>query len=68
MARFDHSLLRGKIAEKGLSQGKLAKHLGISETTMSKKMRSESDFTVTEVSILMYLLGIEDPKDYFFKQ
>lgn len=68
MTVFNHSLLKGKIAEKGLNQSKLAKHLGISETTMSKKMRCESDFTVTEVYTLMFLLGIEDPKDYFFRQ
>lgn len=68
MVNYDHNLLRGKMVEKGYSQKVIAKEIGISQTTLSKKMQGKADFTVTEMVTLMYLLGIEDPSGFFYKQ
>ena len=67
MIKYDHALLRGKIAEKGFSQKQMADAIGCDPNTFSRKMLNKSDFTVTEIMTLMYLLNIEDPREYFFK-
>lgn len=41
----------------------IARILGINQSTLSKKMNTENDFTWSEVCTLCYLLDIENPLD-----
>ena len=41
----------------------IAHILGINQSTLSKKMHMENDFTWSEVCTLCYLLDIENPLD-----
>lgn len=56
--------LRGVIAEKGLSQRKVASHLGMSETTFYRKMK-KGVFGTDEVEKMVALLDIRDPAPIF---
>ncbi len=63
MVRTD--LLRGLIAQKGLSQRKVAKKLGISEKTFYAKMK-KGIFDSNEMSAMINILDIKDPTAIFF--
>lgn len=57
--------LRGIIAERGLSQRKVAEHLGMAEKTFYSKMK-KGVFDSDEMSEMISLLGIENPSEIFF--
>lgn len=57
--------LRGLMAERGISQRDVAKHLKISENTMCKRMEN-GKFGIDEANALIELLKIEKPSDIFF--
>ena len=59
---MNSNLLRGKIAEKGYTQEKLAKEVGI-----SRKLLGKREFTLTEVVSICKVLDIADPVNIFFK-
>ena len=63
MIRTD--LLRGRIAERGTSQRKVAGRLGITEKTFYQKMK-RGLFSSDEIYQMMEILGIDDPKEIFF--
>ena len=63
----DVNRLRGLIAERGLSQRKVAKLLGMAEKTFYSKMKS-GIFVSTEMSALIELLDISDPAGIFFTE
>ncbi len=54
------NILRGKIAENGLSQRELAKKIGLAETTLSRKISGEKDFKLGEAEKICKALGITD--------
>lgn len=56
--------LRGIIAERGLSQRKVAKELGISERTFYTKMK-KGVFGTDEAMQLIDILHIENPVEIF---
>ena len=62
------SKLVGRMAEKGLTQGDVAKALGITSTTLRKKLKGLCDWKLTEIYKLIDLLSIsyEEVFDYFF--
>ncbi len=60
------NLLRGKIAESGMTQSELAKAIGISENSLSRKMQGKRDFRLVEVVEICDVLNIENPKEIFF--
>ena len=62
---INSDLLRGVIAENGLSQRKVAKHIGISEKTFYEKMK-KGVFDSTEMEAMINLLKIE--KDVYKRQ
>ena len=57
--------LRGIIAEKGYSQPKVAKAIGITPKTFYDKMR-KGVFSSTEIEALTETLSIENPLSVFF--
>lgn len=60
------NLIRGKIAECGLTQQELAEKAGISGNSLSRKLSGKRDFRLEEVKKICVVLGIEDPSPYFF--
>lgn len=55
----DVALLRGKIAERGMTQEKLAQAMSIDKSTLSRKMKSEAlDFSVGEMHRIVEILGL----------
>lgn len=59
------NLLRGKIAEAGLTQREVAQEIGMSEKTFSLKMKS-GKFGLDEAQAMISLLSINDPNPIFF--
>ena len=57
--------LRGIIAREGLSQAKVAKHLGITPKTFYLKMQS-GVFGSDEIERMILLLNIQEPAKIFF--
>ena len=64
---IDTNALRGRIAEKGLSQSRVAKHIGITPETFYRKM-NRGVFGSDEIEKMVSLLEIEDPVRIFFKK
>lgn len=56
--------LRGIIAERGLSQRKVARHLGMTEKTFCDKMK-KGVFNSDKISKMISYLNIEDPINIF---
>lgn len=61
----DSDKLRGIIAERGMSQRQVAKHLGIAEKTFYAKMERRV-FGTDEVEAMIDLLHIGNPVEIFF--
>ena len=57
--------LKGIIAERGMSQRKVAKSLGITENTFYSKMH-KGVFDSDEIQQMINLLDISDPIEIFF--
>lgn len=64
--RLNTSRLRGKMAEKGITQIELAKELGIVPSSLSRKMTGKTDFSLTEALTIVRVLGGGSVDDYFF--
>ena len=62
---IDVNDLRGRIAEKGLSQAKMAKTLGIAPKTFYEKM-NKGVFGSDEIECMIDILDIKDPAKIFF--
>ena len=62
---IDTMKLRGIISERGLSQRKVAKNLGMTEKTFYGKMK-KGVFDSDEIQQMIELLQIENPIDIFF--
>lgn len=55
----DVARLRGKIAERGLTQERLAHALEMDKSTLSRKMKSEAlDFSVGEMHHIVEILNL----------
>lgn len=65
---FDYKKLRARIMEKVGSNGKMAEHLGITETSFSRKMNNKVGFSSQDICEMVSVLGIstEEIGDYFF--
>lgn len=62
---IDTNKLRGIIAERGTTQGEVAKAIGITPTTFSSKM-AKGVFVSDEIEAMVALLNIEKPWTIFF--
>lgn len=60
------NVLKGKMVEKGFTQESLAKAVGISTNSMSRKLLGERQFRLGEVVRICEVLEIDDPRDIFF--
>ena len=58
-------VLKGLIVQKGLSQAKMAKIIGITPKTFYDKMKS-GVFSSDEIEIMIDKLDIENPVEIFF--
>ena len=67
---INHDKLKGKIKEVLGTQGKLAEKMGLDETTISKKINSNTYVTQKEILNICSILDIPFNKipDYFFKE
>ena len=63
---FNKLEFNAQIARKGMLKKDVAKALGIDVSTLYRKMEKDGDFSREEMSTLIELLGIEDPKEIFF--
>ena len=63
-----YAKLRALMVERGITQGDLAKILGLSRTAMSSKFTGKIPFTVKEIKLLKALLGFDSVDDYFFAE
>lgn len=62
---IDTAKLRGIIAERGLSQSKVAVQIGISPRTFYSKMKNKV-FDSNEIEAMISVLSIGDPTGIFF--
>lgn len=65
---FNHSKLRGRIRELGMTEADVAQRIGITGTSFSKKMSGKNKFVQTEIKKMIDLLDIpvEEVSTYFF--
>lgn len=64
---IDVNALRGKIAEQGTSQAKVAEYIGITPKTFYIKM-SKGIFGSDEIDKMIDYLHIENPVEIFFAE
>ena len=57
--------IKGKIAENGFSQKDVAKQIGCSQLTFSRKITGKREFSAKEISTISQML--KTPIEYFFK-
>lgn len=60
------NLIRGKMAEAGLTQSELAFKFGMSSNSLSRKLTGKRDFRLDEVCRICSVLKIDNPSPYFF--
>lgn len=68
MREYDYSRLLGRMREKGYTQEKLAKALGISETSLNHRLNNKQNFRQDEIVAASDILMIprRNLEDYFF--
>lgn len=62
---MDANRLRAKMAEKGVTQGETARAVKMSENSLSRKLKGEREFRLSEVERLCEYLGIDNPAPIF---
>ena len=68
--KFDYALLRKKIQEKYGTIKNFSEAIGICTMSLWRKLNGKTDFTMSEVSLISELLGIETSEIpmYFLNQ
>lgn len=56
------ALLEAIIADRGLKKNYIAKAIGVSQETLTRKIKNASEFKASEIDKLCQILGISDPK------
>lgn len=62
------SKLKAKIVERGMTQGEVAKMIGISANSFSRKLLGRRDFLLSEVISLCSVLEIDNPQEIFLER
>ena len=67
---LNYAKLNWKISEVCGSQARLAKKIGLSEHTVSKKLNQRAEFKASEILKIAQVLGIncQEIGDYFFAE
>lgn len=58
--------LRGKMAEKGITQKMLASMLGQSSTSINSKLQGKYDFNAKDMKLIKLALDLDSIDEYFF--
>lgn len=58
------TLLKARITSAGVSIRAFAKQVGLSRTTLARKLSGESDFTLGEIATISAALGYETPSRF----
>ncbi|MBQ2649830.1 MAG: helix-turn-helix transcriptional regulator [Achromobacter sp.] len=61
-----YAKLRGRLAERGLTQNEIATMLGVSLTSVNNKLTGKTEFSPKEMKILKMTLDLETIDAYFF--
>lgn len=64
--KLNANLLRGKMAERGVNQTELAKAIGISMNSMSRKLSGKREFQLSEAVAISKYLHLDNPGEIFF--
>lgn len=62
---IDYTLIRETMKQKNISMQKLADMIGISKSSVSRKLNGEFEFTVSESQMICDVLGLK-PSSVFF--
>lgn len=65
---FNEMNLKIFLAKNNLKQKDLAQELGIKESSLSKKIKGITDFSVKEVGKFITLYGYDNARDIFFAE
>ena len=60
--------IRAKIVEQGMTQGEVAKIIGISPNSLSRKLLGKRDFLLSEVIALCSVLALDKPEEIFLDE
>lgn len=60
--------IRAKIVEQGMTQGEVAKIIGISPNSFSRKLLGKRDFLLSEVIALCSVLELDKPEEIFLDE
>lgn len=61
-------LLKAKMVENDITQNKLAKDIGISANSLSRKLNGSREFKLSEICSICEVLSIEDPIAIFLSK
>lgn len=62
------NFLRSEMVKCGMTQKELAKSIGISENSLSRKMTGKREFTLKEATAICAVLHICDPANIFLRE
>ena len=65
---LNSNLLRAAMAEKGFNQAQLARAIGISQNSMSRKIKGKREFRLSEVAAITEVLGLQAPQLIFLPE
>jgi len=60
------NMLKGKIKERGETQESVAKAIGISSNSLSRKLAGKREFRLSEIIRLTDFLELDNPCEIFF--
>lgn len=63
---FDRKRLQAQMVLRSYTGKRLSEELGITESTLYRKMNNDGDFSRSEINKMIDILQIEDPKAIFF--
>lgn len=65
---FNEREFNAQLARKGVKKAELAEHLGITYTSLYRKIKEDGKFTREEMAKIIDLLQIDDPTSIFFAE
>lgn len=65
---FNEREFNAQLARKGIKKAELAEYLGMTYTSLYRKIKEDGKFTREELAKIIDYLGIEDPTSIFFAE